>query len=204
MGEKIAVYMQADRSLVSFTDADQFTIYEKQDCWTPTGIVKLDDIIASNMTELRKTVGKTADKLGDCKIIAGKELTGIAFSVFDRKGFDVFEIAQLSNDILDGILEDIKQGDVLMKMKENIIKNAAPVETDTPGMYWLDLIELQTQCPEVSSKKALKDFLDSTPFLELALVCKHIPPWLETLPLDIKSTKADNDTISAVITRKRC
>jgi hypothetical protein len=46
---------------------------------------------------------------------------------------------------------------------------ACPVETDTPGVFRLDLIRLQRERPDVSSKMALKDFLGTTPFYELHL-----------------------------------
>jgi len=69
-------------------------------------------------------------------------------------------------------------------------------------VFSLDLIALQNECPEVSSKKAMADFLENTPFLELHLVCKHIPPWIENSgKYNIKAQNIDG-AVSAVITRK--
>jgi hypothetical protein len=50
---------------------------------------------------------------------------------------------------------------------------------------------------------AMTDFLKDTPFLELRLVCKHIPPWIENSGAYNVQTVSDNgNAVQAVITRR--
>ncbi len=112
--------------------------------------------------------------LGDCKVIAGGSISGLAYNILTRMGFYIFEISMVTEAVLDGIA-----GDVLSAPKEVTPAQPYPSETETAGVYWLDLIALQTVSPEISSKKALKPFLESTPFVCLELLCSHLPPWLE-------------------------
>ncbi|WP_434084445.1 Fe-only nitrogenase accessory AnfO family protein [Lacrimispora xylanisolvens] len=47
-------------------------------------------------------------------------------------------------------------------------------------------------------------FLSNTPFLELQLVCAHIPPWLETDGSYEKKVGNGNGKVHITITRKQC
>jgi hypothetical protein len=105
--------------------------------------------------------------------------------------------------VLDGIEADVLDSFTEQNIKEKIIKEARPVSTETEGIYYLDLVLLQTECPDVSSKKAMKDFFSNTPFLELHLICRHLPPWIEgdeTLKID---AQPKDGNVYAII-RRQC
>jgi hypothetical protein len=115
----------------------------------------------------------------------------------------IFQIGEISDEIFDGVVEDLKSANAEAAAKEAIIRDAKPIETSTPGVYYLDLVALQRECPEVTSKKAMMDFLRDTPFMELRLVCKHIPPWIENsgaYNVQVAGNEAGN--VLVVITRK--
>jgi len=47
------------------------------------------------------------------------------------------------------------------------------------------------------------DFLKDTPLLELRLVCKHVPPWIENSgAYNVEVVKNENGAVEAVITRR--
>lgn len=200
---KIALYLQDGYSTVSFLKANMLVIYEKETEWRSIRTIPIDFSGTGGLSVLRSGVQALITQLGDCSIIAGKSLTGIAYAEFDKAGFSIFDIDSVQPDIFDGILRDIAQNDEKLHIKEEMIRQARPVETEVPGIYFLDLTALQTECPGISSKKALTDFLNSTPFLELHLVCRHLPPWLENVPLDIKARNS-GEQVTAVITKKQC
>jgi len=199
----IAVYMHNLNEIVSFFESNSMRVYTiENNNWTVKRTVAYDKPEAHSISVLRKQISEIMKLVSDCDIIAGKELLGIPFSIFDMAGFHIFTIGEISDKVFFGIISDIEKGDEEKRMKEEIIKNACPVGTHLPGVYYLDLIMLQTECPEVSSKKAMMSFFDTTPFLELRLICRHIPPWLENSgKYDIK-TERHNDCFSAVITKK--
>ncbi len=201
---KIAVYMNYDRELVSFLEADMIAVYEKNyDEWDEICSFDISPGAVTNLDELRRQLKNITDKLEDCGIIAGLSLSGLAFGEFDKRGFHVFDIESCSPEVFENMLMDIEQAVKADNEKVGIVKNTRPVETETKGVYYLNLIELQTRCPQISSKQALKDFLENTPLLELRLVCRHVPPWIENGGYEVDTKRLDNGDFYAVI-RKRC
>ena len=203
---RIAVFTNGDSQICDFFDARRFLIFERDEAgsgWKAIGETNFEKIIPSNPALTRRGTEALLPLIEGCDVLAGGALVGIPFSVFDRAGFHIFEIAAANDDVFNGIIEDLQIADAAIVAKEKIIREAKPVETSTPGVYFLDLIALQRECPEVTSKKAMMDFLRDTPFLELRLVCKHIPPWIENSGLyNVQVTSDKDGEVNAVITRK--
>jgi hypothetical protein len=202
---QIALFLQDSTKLCSFFECNSFVIYQKgQQGWDIGPTIHFDPIGLLSPRVMRQAVEQLLPLLSDCKVIAGLELSGIPFLVFDRAGFDIFSTETINHAVFDGILADIESNTVELDINEKVIKNLCPVETDVPGVYFLDLIALQTRCPEFSSKQVLMNFFQDTPFLELRLICKHIPPWLENSGnYDIFQEKQE-DCINAIIVKKQC
>jgi len=203
---KIAVFTNSDAEICDFFDAERFAIFERGEAeakWKTTGEKKFKKIMPSNPALTRKNTETLLPLIEGCDVLAGGTLVGIPFSVFDRAGLHIFEINAINDNVFDGIIDDLNKADADAAAKEKIIREAKPVETSTPGVYFLDLIALQKECPEVTSKKAMMDFLKDTPFLELRLVCKHIPPWIENSGLyNVQVTSDKDGEVQAVITKK--
>lgn len=195
--------MNKESELCEFFNADKFMIFEKRsDKWEAAGEREFERIMPSTPAKTRKMTEALLPLVDGCNVMAGGLLVGIPYSVFDRAGLHIFQIHTVDDAVLDGIVKDIQDAAADRNLKEKIIKEARPVETGTPGVFSLDLIALQSECPEVTSKKAMADFLENTPFLELHLTCKHMPPWIENSgKYDIQAQNKDG-AVSAVITRK--
>jgi hypothetical protein len=200
---KIAVFTNKASELCDFFNANKFLIFEKRtDKWEAAGEPEFERIIPSNPAQTRKMTEALLPLLEGCTIMAGGVLVGIPYSVFDMAGKHIFQINSVNDRVFDKMVKEIQSADAQRNLKERIIAEARPVETATPGVYSLDLIALQKEYPEVSSKKAMADFLENTPFLELRLTCKHIPPWIENSgKYNIQAQNSDG-AVNAVITRK--
>ncbi|MDR0330258.1 MAG: hypothetical protein LBH93_00920 [Chitinispirillales bacterium] len=202
---KIAVFTDRDGKLCEFFDAERFMVFDRaKKGWEKIREASFEKVIPSVPAQTRQSTEALLPLIGgSCDILAGGTLVGIPFSVFDREGYHIFEISEINDGIFDGIMDDLRSADADAAAKEAIIRDAKPVETSTPGVYYLDLIALQKECREVSSKKAMMGFLKDTPFLELRLVCKHIPPWIENSgAYNVQTVSDDGGTVTAVITRK--
>jgi hypothetical protein len=200
---KIAVFTNKESDICDFFDASRFLIFDKQaDKWAVTGGPEFERIIPSSPVQTRKMTEALLPLLEGCHVVAGGTLVGIPYSVFDRAGLHIFQINMVDDAVLDEMVKDIQNAGAENNLKEKIIKETRPVETGTNGVFSLDLIALQSKCPEVSSKMAMKDFLENTPFMELRLTCKHIPPWIENSgKYNIQAHNSDG-AVNAVITRK--
>ncbi|MDR0320925.1 MAG: hypothetical protein LBI28_05430 [Treponema sp.] len=201
---KIAVFTDRDSKLCDFFEAERFLIFERTPTgWTQTSEANFEKITPSNPALTRKNTSELLPLIEGCNVLAGGALFGIPFAVFDRAKLHIFEIGKIDTELFDGIIEDLRNASAEASAKEAIIRDTKPVETSTPGVYFLDLIALQKECPEISSKKAMMDFLSNTPFLELRLICKHIPPWIENAgAYNVQTVSSDIDGVQALITRR--
>jgi hypothetical protein len=201
---KIAVFANEASVFCDFFDASRFLVFEKQaGYWSAAGEAEFEKIVPSNPARTRVLTEKLLPLIEGCDILAGGVLAGIPYSVFDRAGLRIFEINGVNDDVFDGIIEDIQDADWERNTKKRIVAETRPVETAVPGVFALDLIALQSECPEISSKKAMTDFLEHTPFLELCLVCKHIPPWIENSgKYGVRILDNENGAVKAIITRR--
>jgi hypothetical protein len=161
MVQKIAVYLQYNDEIASFYDSNKIAVFERGARWNKQSELiwgRLDNPAPAGM---RRLVGEVVAWLGDCRIIAGGCLSGLAYNEFDRKQFHIFDIASCEPDILDAILSDLEwEADGSREDAPALY----PVETGTPGIYVMDLASLQAKRPDFSSKAALADFFRQTPF----------------------------------------
>jgi hypothetical protein len=200
---KIAVFADENARPCDFFVASRFLLFEKaSDGWVAAGEASFERIAPSTPARTRRLTEELLPLIAGSSILAGGALAGIPYSVFRLAGLHIFEISALSDAVLDGMLADVRAADSARRRKERALAEARPVETDLPGVYRLDLIALQRECPEISSKKAMADFLETTPFAELQLICKHMPPWIENSgKYDVRARSAGG-AIKATITRR--
>jgi Fe-only nitrogenase accessory protein AnfO len=164
----------------SLKEAEKIHIFESPEQnasgdWLERKIFPFQLKKTTRMSEFRDEIRTLITKLGDCRIIAGSSIDGLAYHILDRMGFHIFEISSLDSATLHGIAQDVAQADALPEKEDNL--PLAP-SASSPGIYYLDFIRLQQVHPEISSKRALQPFLQSTPFIQLNVLCSHVPLWL--------------------------
>lgn len=179
MANKISIIVNSNNELTSFEEGSSIMLYNKSnDIWQIEDKISYSLSHFSSIIDTRESVKKVISNLKDCKIIIAKIMSGIPYIIFDRMGFAVFEASSISDSIFEEILSDVK-GYSSNKSLASIDISTTPVETEIPGVYSINLIELQIKHPEISSKKALKSFIENTHFSKLEIICSHLPPWLE-------------------------
>jgi hypothetical protein len=202
MSAQIAVFMRGYTKSTSSTVITTVIVFEKSNAgWNEISRYYVNISADLDLSSLRAEIRKTLDLLGGCRVAAGASISGVLFRELDSRGFSVFEIESCSPETLDGILDDMNES---LSDEDGVeVIPTQPVETETPGVYQLDLDRLQETFPEITSKQALRDFLDTTPFIELRLLCAHVPPWLESESLDISIEKT-GAAVTAAIRKKQC
>lgn len=195
---KIAVFTDGNRSPADFYSAKAIDIYEKRESWFPERTEILSPVSAETVAQIREEATRRRKLIDDCSIIAAKEISGIPFAVFDMARYGIFTVSRISEEILDGMAEDVSEAVQESRGNQDAVR---PYEVSGSGSYELDLIALQTRHPEITSKMALADFLENTPFLDLRLRCTHLPPWiLKKEELRLQKTADDE----YVIMKKQC
>jgi len=201
---KVAVFLK-DGNLAPFMECNKVCIYEKgQNGWSLLDTASFPPVPAETIRETRRGMKEILPLAEGADAICSREITGIPFAEFDRAGYCIFSVDTVNDQTFNGILEDIEASDEKKRIRDEIIKNARPAETEEPGIYVLDLIMLQKECPEISSKKALREFLDTVPFLELRIDCSHIPTWLEREERFKLKAQSGDGAVHVVLTKKQC
>jgi hypothetical protein len=202
MGD-IAIFADGDSQICDFFEASRFLLFRKaSDGWRVVREQRFAPITPASPAQTRAAVKRLLPLIAGSEIVAGGALFGIPYAVFDQAGLHIFEIGALSDEVLDEMVADVRGAERERVTDAALISGTRPVETRTPGFYELDLIEVQSKHPELSSKKLMKGFLEDTPFLELRLRCKHLPPWIENSGSYAIQTLSDSaGVVTAVISR---
>jgi hypothetical protein len=176
MTKVIAVVEDEANSPAGFDAIRHLCVYHKREEEWRRGETFSPRLDWSTLHSLRAGVSELMRLLGSCRILAAKKINGVPYAMLTQSGYALFEIQEISVEILDGIVGDVREsiGDSRSALP------IYPVATDMEGFYFLDLVLLQEQRPEISSKMALRDFLATRRFVEVEVTCSHFPPWLET------------------------
>lgn len=180
MLKSIAVIVNDEQELSPFEKGSFINIYNKNNTqWQLFKEVRYYINTNMSLSDLRENIKSLIMELEDCKIIIGKVMSGLAYNIFDRNGFAIFEAKDITSSVLDDIYNEVSSLKAEAANSKQI--TLSPVQTEENGVFYINLIELQTKHPEISSKKALKPFLETTPFYRLEVICSHIPPWFDII-----------------------
>jgi hypothetical protein len=172
--------------------------------WEFIGQGGFKSIESSDPDMARKKTEALLPLIEGCEVLAGGALSGIPYSVFDRAGLHIFEIREINDDVFDGIIEELRYADVAdTAMNADAKKSADAKHIEAPNnIYFLDLIILPEEHPEVISKAAAMDY--DVPFLEVRLTCfcRHIPPWVrDSAAYSVQTIGMNDGAIQAVVAR---
>lgn len=174
MEMKIAA-LTKDGELASIEDSTEVLLFEKEDSAWRVFNKHPFRLSGRSSSEIRDSVSSLILQL-ECKVVVARHISGIPYRVFDSMGFSIFEANKLSCELLDDLVRDIKKSQVELSNEHT---STEPIPIDDEGRWFLDLISLQEKHPEISSKQALRPFIQNNAFLELKLLCTHLPPWLD-------------------------
>lgn len=176
---KITAFLSA-KGLCSFNQADRLIVFGRNDTgWIQAREIKLPVEPPASIREQRQRTEQLLSQIDDSRILVGQEISGIPYVVFDKAHFHIFQINQLSDEFFDAVVREVQSVESQKAANKEKLEQAAPVKTKQTGIYQLDLIKVQQEYPEITSKQALMGFLTKTSFVELHLHCRHTPPWIE-------------------------
>jgi hypothetical protein len=202
--ERIAVFTDQKGNMVNFYSCTRFQIFMKRDNNFIVEKTVSYAPIQSADTGSRDAVKDLTICLGTCKTVVFKEIAGIPYTVFDRERFLIFLTSDYSNETLNGILLDLDEMNKVQQLQQGLDEHTKPVETEIPGIYFLNLLQTQKAHPQLSTKDILLEFLQQTPFLELEIICEHVPPWILRDGKWKVQKQINKQGISARITNQQC
>lgn len=179
MDPEITVILDSNDKLTDFNQAHTFILFRNErEQWITKGSFQSSHPDFNSLQSTRIYVQELMKALDTSKILLGKTITGLPYQILNAAGYILCEADDYREDVLNSIFEDYcKQNKQPELIQEEI--PLTPVETGEPGLYFLDMIHLQTVHPDISSKKALFPFFKEVPFLELKIKCSHNMPWFD-------------------------
>lgn len=210
MARKISVIINGNNELSAFESGTSLLVFSPvEKVWQAVDEIKYRFNTASSVSEIRDSIRTTILKLEDCRTIIGKTVTGLPYNILERMGFEIFEADVLSERLLEEIDRELQADSAKAAEADSVHATpTSPVPTLTTGVYHLNLIELQEKYPEISSKKALQSFIETTPFYKLEVVCSHIPPWFDAILPQKRMTytveELDTNKLKVSIFKKVC
>lgn len=144
-----------------------------------------------------KALRKPFVRMGTCKVIVGREISGLPYNVLDTAGFKIFQMEGLADSFLEIVHSILKQDTVLCVNDESIPETfITPENNENDGNYIINLIDIQKNHSQVTSKQILMPILKKSQFYELEIICSHIPPWVD-IELEKLGLEKDVDEINS-------
>jgi Fe-only nitrogenase accessory protein AnfO len=197
---KIAVIEDGSRRTCSVFEPGWVVTYsDDSGKWAELG--RFENVVhqAGGIAGIRTALLNLVKKLGDCKVIAAGEISGVAFSIFEGAGFEIFTAEAVASDILDSVKNEMeetskqipnaKSADIQFYLKRGM----------NSGDYFLDLQELLAENPQVTTKSILLPYLKEGEFARLDVVCGHVPPWFDR---QLESLGLQYETVNVLPDRK--
>ena len=208
MSHNIAVILNDSDQLTTFEKGVVLKVFSKNDNrWRIIDEINYSLDLASNISNIRNNIKTVLLQLNNCKVIIGEKVAGLPYNILESLGFEIYEAQEVSDSLLDEIITELEAESAHSNDLSSEVPTS-PVETSEHGVFFLNLIKLQEKHPEISSKKALKSFIETHCFRRLDVICSHIPPWFDTvLPqkrLSYKIDELERNQIKVSIIKKVC
>lgn len=208
MSKKIAVLLNNDEETETMYASTVIKVYSKEKSyWEVVNQFPFTLKNSTTVKSIRESLVNLVEKLEECKAIVAKELSGIPQTVLDMSGFTILEVEGKPEDFLDEVVESLEKYQISLPYS-NKECNISPVPINNEGNYYINLKEIQNNNQGVSSKQALRPFLNNTTFYELTIVCSHIPNWLEgelkKLNMALNTTMVTQNEYKIIIFNKTC
>jgi Fe-only nitrogenase accessory protein AnfO len=202
--QEIAAIISTDGASIPLNEPGNVVVYRRvRGTWQKDREMAFALSPEQGLRELRGKMEELKSFLRDCRIVVAKSASGALYFELEKARCSVWEIAGTPAEFLDTVwnAEKTEQDTACMPADAGIPE---PREI-APGKYYISIGEIQGKRPEVSSKQVLQQFVQQGCFTELAIICDHVPPWIEVEAerrgYGIVSEKTGQNTVKVVLTK---
>lgn len=199
MEREIAVLLDKNDDIASGTEAEKIVKYVKnKEVWHIGQDIKIEvqNIEKTDLRESRNYYFDLIGKLGECRILVGKNIRGILFSVFSSADYLIMESDSFDTGMLDEIYHNAVNADKTVSKTDFPVQ---PQPTETQGEYYFDFLSLKREIKNITSRQTIKPFLEKKEFKKLTVLCDHKMPWLDSELERLDLSCEQEDTGSGVI-----
>ena len=178
--QEIAAIVSADGAAIPLNEPGNMVVYRRvRGSWQKNREMAFALSPEQGLRELRGKVEELRNFLRDCRIVVARSASGALFFELEKARCSVWEIEGTPAEFLDSIWRDEKAKQAAECLPTDA-SMPAPTET-SPGHFTISIKDIQGRRPEVSSKQVLQEFVRKGAFLQLEILCDHLPPWIEVV-----------------------
>ena len=178
MAREIGAFVDETGRAAALSQPCSLRIYRRdRGQWRLDRSASLNLADASGLADLRRRVAEIIAVFGECKTALAAAFQGAALHELEKAGIELWEVDGEPAALLDTILFEeekaAQQADKSTALPFPVLENLGE------GKFSLSIAEVQRSSGGLTSKQVLLPILQQGSFRELAIMCTHVPPWLE-------------------------
>lgn len=139
---------------------------------------------AEGIAAVRQSLSNVVESLPDVRILIASDLSGVAFSIFEGAGFEIFLMKSDAVSALTSVRKTIMKDQEESKSANHVDISQLFEHGTNKGDFVVNLQQAQLTYPQLSSKKILLDYVKRGEFNRLDVIVSHTPKWFDReLPL---------------------
>ena len=178
MAREIGAFVDETGRAAALSQPCSLRIYRRdRGQWRLDRSASLNLADASGLADLRRRMAEIIAVFGECKTALAAAFQGAALHELEKAGIELWEVDGEPAALLDTILFEeekaAQQADKSTALPFPVLENLGE------GKFSLSIAEVQRSSGGLTSKQVLLPILQQGSFRELAILCTHVPPWLE-------------------------
>ncbi|ADU27833.1 Fe-only nitrogenase accessory protein AnfO [Ethanoligenens harbinense] len=139
---------------------------------------------AQGIAAVRQSLSDVVESLPHVRILIASDLSGVAFSIFESAGFEIFLVKSDAASALASVRKTILEDQKESESANNVDISQFFEHGTNKGDFVVNLQQAQMAYPQLSSKKILLDHVKRGEFNRLDVIVSHTPKWFDReLPL---------------------
>lgn len=186
---QIAAIVDGRGNAVPFGKPSTVMLFSHEDdAWYVVDTFAFDPGEKYGLGELKESIQKLATKLGDCRIMLVRDVSGYPRTMLLELGFTLWSVEGAPEHYLDNVMQLTADA---AEAKAAVVKAnepAAPEELPVPkplggecsGIYTIDISKAQVCSGSHNSREILIPFFKTTQFSRIDILCDHVPKWFSS------------------------
>jgi Fe-only nitrogenase accessory protein AnfO len=178
VAKEIAVFTGADGTSASLDEPGKVVVYRRaQGTWEQDRERDFSIGQVGTMRELRLKINEMLQFVYRCRVFVARSATGVPYFELEKAGCSVWECEGWPTDFLEHVWTE-EERERTAEPAPAVPDVPVPEET-TPGNFLVNIRDIQGNSADVTSKQILRQFIAGGGFRSLAIICSHVPPWIE-------------------------
>ena len=192
---KIAAIVDGKGNAISFGEPATVLLFSREgDEWFVIDSFEYNLGEQYGLGDLKESTQALGAKLGDCRIMLLRDVSGYPRTMLLELGFTLWSIEGQPERYLDRVMQKTAEAAEAKAAVVTANKPKVPEALPTPkpldgscsGVYTIDISEAQVCGGNHNSRESLIPFFKTTQFTRIDILCDHVPKWFSSELAEMK------------------